>query len=647
MNRITQSLVVKVTAVLLFVVTVILFIGGIAGIAILYHYSFYELPAEKVKAGIFRDITWDYANSVFHLYFIPNKNNPEELSSRRQELPTDSTNFFFSLKNSDGEILFSNYSGQEYRYSWVFDFIDARLLNEPYDESRMVYEEYTMECFVKNPLDAGDYYYNIEGWIDFAYKMRYSVIVVTVLSLAAGVVLFIFLMCSAGRRKGSDRVIPNGIDKIPFDLLLLIVFIIGVLEAVFFSDVYMNDIGYIISIFLFMIADILLLLLVCMSFATRYKLGGWWRNTVIWRIVNLIARILRKVANILKYFLQNLPVVMKAILILAALSVFELLVLFMAGNADYSVLLFFWFCEKIILVPAIVLVAINLQKLKEGGRKIAMGDLSYQIDTRYMFWDFKDHGENLNRISEGMTRAVEERLKSERFKTELITNVSHDIKTPLTSIINYVDLIKKENIENEKLKEYIDVLDRQSSRLKKLTEDLIEASKASTGNLQVNMAPTGIGVLFTQAVGEYEERIKNTGLELILDKPAEEVYIMADGRLLWRVFDNLLNNICKYAQPGTRVYLNLEKINGKAVITFRNISRYALNISSDELLERFVRGDRSRNTEGSGLGLSIAKSLTELQKGVLELYIDGDLFKVILKFDIINQPLVPVNDTDL
>jgi len=319
----------------------------------------------------------------------------------------------------------------------------------------------------------------------------------------------------------------------------------------------------------------------------------------------------------------------------------------MAGNADYSVLLFFWFCEKIILVPAIVLVAINLQKLKEGGRKIAMGDLSYQIDTRYMFWDFKDHGENLNRISEGMTRAVEERLKSERFKTELITNVSHDIKTPLTSIINYVDLIKKENIENEKLKEYIDVLDRQSSRLKKLTEDLIEASKASTGNLQVNMAPTGIGVLFTQAVGEYEERIKNTGLELILDKPAEEVYIMADGRLLWRVFDNLLNNICKYAQPGTRVYLNLEKINGKAVITFRNISRYALNISSDELLERFVRGDRSRNTEGSGLGLSIAKSLTELQKGVLELYIDGDLFKVILKFDIINQPLVPVNETDL
>jgi len=198
-----------------------------------------------------------------------------------------------------------------------------------------------------------------------------------------------------------------------------------------------------------------------------------------------------------------------------------------------------------------------------------------------------------------------------------------------------VDLIKKEKIENETLKEYIDVLDRQSTRLKKLTEDLVEASKASTGNIEINWARTEIGVLLAQTVGEYEEKLKDIGIELILKKPEEEVFVMADGRLLWRVFDNLMNNICKYAQPSTRAYINLDIKDRQAVITFRNISKYPLNISSDELLERFVRGDSSRNTEGSGLGLSIAKSLTELQHGKLDLYVDGDLFKIVVSFEII------------
>lgn len=294
-----------------------------------------------------------------------------------------------------------------------------------------------------------------------------------------------------------------------------------------------------------------------------------------------------------------------------------------------------WFLEKLILVPAILYIIIGLQKLQVGSQKIANGDLEHRIDTRRLLWDFKRHGENLNNISAGISKAVEERMKSERFKTELITNVSHDIKTPLTSIINYVDLIKREKIEEGTIKDYIDVLDRQSSRLKKLIDDLVEASKASTGNLVVNSTRTEVGVLLTQTIGEYEEKLKDRDLELILSQPEEEVFIMADGRLLWRVFDNLMNNICKYSQSGTRVYLNMENTNGQAVITFKNISKYALNITSDELLERFVRGDSSRTTEGSGLGLSIAKSLVELQKGTLELVIDGDLFKVIITFSIV------------
>lgn len=227
----------------------------------------------------------------------------------------------------------------------------------------------------------------------------------------------------------------------------------------------------------------------------------------------------------------------------------------------------------------------------------------------------------------------------DRIFSNLIYN-SHDIKTPLTSIINYVDLIKKEDTENETVQEYINVLDRQSARLKKLIEDLVEASKASTGNIEVNMAHAEVGVLLTQTVGEYEEKIKNNGLELILKKPESEVFVMADGKLLWRVFDNLMNNICKYSQPSTRAYLNLETEDNQAIITFRNISNFPLNLNSDELLDRFIRGDSSRSTEGSGLGLSIAKSLTELQNGTFDLLVDGDLFKVVIKFNIVSNLFV-------
>ena len=228
--------------------------------------------------------------------------------------------------------------------------------------------------------------------------------------------------------------------------------------------------------------------------------------------------------------------------------------------------------------------------------------------------------------------AVDERMRSERFKTELITNVSHDIKTPLTSIINYSDLICKEQPENEKVAEYAAVLLRQSERLKKLIEDLVEASKASTGSVDVLAAPCEVGVLLTQTVGEYEQRLRENDLELIAKQPETPVRIMADGRHLWRVFDNLMNNVCKYAQGGTRVYLTVEEKNGEAAISFKNTSKYPLDISADELMARFVRGDSARSTDGNGLGLSIARSLTELQNGRLELTVDGDLFKVVLYF---------------
>lgn len=274
----------------------------------------------------------------------------------------------------------------------------------------------------------------------------------------------------------------------------------------------------------------------------------------------------------------------------------------------------------------------QLSELIEGARRLSEGDLSYKINTARLHGPFRKNAEMLNGIARGCAVEVERRMKSEHLKTELLTNVSHDIKTPLTSIINYVDLLKKTDLQPEEARGYADVLERQSNRLKKLLEDLIEASKASTGNIAVDLAPTDAAELLRQAVGEYSERLTAQSLETVLRVGCENCTIKADGRLLWRVFDNLLGNVVKYAMPGTRVYLDLIGQNDQSCIVVKNISREALNIDTDELMERFVRGDASRATEGSGLGLSIARSLTECMGGRFELSVDGDLFKVTLRF---------------
>ena len=331
--------------------------------------------------------------------------------------------------------------------------------------------------------------------------------------------------------------------------------------------------------------------------------------------------------------MSEIPLVWETTLIVAGVSL-AILFLMICVWEDKGDLLLLWMISTLIVDMAVIACAVILKKLQKGGEALANGDLTYQVDTEKMFGDFKKHGESLNNIAKGMNLAVEQRMRSERMKTELITNVSHDIKTPLTSIINYTDLISKEPCENEKINEYSQVLLRQSERLKRLIEDLVEASKASTGNLEVTLMPCDANIFLTQAVGEYEEKLSKKDLQLITSYCETPVQVVADGRRLWRVFDNLMNNVCKYAQGGTRVYLSLEKQGDEAVITLKNTSYAPLNVSPEELMERFVRGDSSRTTEGNGLGLSIAKSLTELQNGRLNLSIDGDLFKVTLYFKI-------------
>ena len=467
-----------------------------------------------------------------------------------------------------------------------------------------------------------------------AYELRYVSIVVLVVSLILEAFVFVFLLSAAGHHGETGEIRPSFIDKIPFDLYTALTVFAGIFLIAAMAEVSYSNTAMLVVVLIAVIGVIaaLISLLWCMSLAVRIKLGTTIKSCIIYRVGAWCLRLIKKVFYTFKDGLKAIPMFPRAVLIIAAILFVEFLWIAIAGTSPGKQL-FGWFVERAVLVLATLYALLSMKQLLEAGQRIAKGELDCKVDTSKLRGPFKEHGEDLNSITDGMNRAVGERMKSERFRTELITNVSHDIKTPLTSIINYVDLLEKEQPENEKMREYLEVLDRQSAKLKKLIDDLLEASKASSGSLSVNLTECELGILLDQMAGEYSEKLSAAGLELILTKPEESVKIMADGRHMWRIFDNLLNNICKYAQRGTRVYLDLTADALKATVTFRNISATRLNISGDELTERFVRGDSSRNTEGSGLGLSIAQSLAQLQKGALDITVDGDLFKVVLRFD--------------
>lgn len=355
-----------------------------------------------------------------------------------------------------------------------------------------------------------------------------------------------------------------------------------------------------------------------LSLVRRIKTRTLWSNSVLHKILDSCYQVVRNWKVTTRVMLSYM--------------------LFLAGN---GLLLSFGIFGILLLIALDIAVGAALlqqaqqrKRVLDGIRKISEGDLSHQITTEKLSGDSLLMAEAINHIGEGLSTAVEQSVKDERLKTDLITNVSHDIKTPLTSIINYVDLIKREQIQDEKIQGYLEVLEQKAQRLKTLTEDLVEASKASSGNLKLEISDIDFVELIHQTNGEFEEKFLSRSLYLVSRLPEQPILIEADGRRLWRVLENLYNNAFKYAMTNSRVYIDINQEGDWVAFTIKNISEHPLNISSSELTERFVRGDVSRTTEGSGLGLSIAQSLTQLQKGVFQILIDGDLFKVQVKFPV-------------
>ena len=492
---------------------------------------------------------------------------------------------------------------------------------------------YTVVGYLSSSLPMGSVFLRCLNLYDFLHSFSYgATLALTALLYLACAALLVYLLWSCGHRPGRVGIALNWQDRIPLDLYLLCAataFAIAISMADRFS--YWNRAGflsaYLIPMGLSLLAAAAVALAALLTLAARLKRGKWWRNSVCCFLARACWQLWKRFWDALTGFVLILPLTWRTVLgagaVLGAQTLLTALVLVTWDGFLYFLLLA---AMDIALAVGAAWLTRQVQQVRDMGQALASGDLEAKLDTRKMYWDVKSHAENLNAIGVGMNRAVEQRMRSEHLKTELITNVSHDIKTPLTSIVNYVDLLKKEDLPPAAA-EYLTVLDRQSKKLKKLTEDLVEASKASTGNIAVSLEPIVVNEIMHQAIGDYDERLAAGKLEVILSTYEGNLMALADGRLLWRVLDNLLSNVCKYALAGTRVYVDLGERDGRVFLTVKNISRDPLNVSAEELMERFVRGDASRHTEGSGLGLNIARSLMDLMGGTFELGVDGDLFK--------------------
>ena len=525
-------------------------------------------------------------------------------------------------------------------------------------------QDYTVVFHIANSGLGGTQADRLWSLADAVWRHELEVSVALGVCLVLFAALAVYLCMAAGRKPGSEEIRPGGLNCIPLDIYLAAV-VLGAAGYVFCAA---EGLGYFIQQSMLTFLSIygyglyawcLLFVGFCFACAAQFKTPNfyWWRHSVTglcwriavwcwhfgWKCLGWAYKILWTVTigligwawKTIKKFFSWLIGWVRKLYGLLPLSWQWLVGGLLVGGCtfpgllwDSSLLLFISFA----IALAVVIYSANVYAtLLEAAKRMRGGDLDIKVDEKLMIGGFKDMAQELNGLSDVVMVAAQKQMRSERMRTELITNVSHDIKTPLTSIINYVDLLQKPH-SPEDAQIYLEVLSRQSNRMKRLIDDLIELSKASTGNITVNLTTMDAVETVNQALGEFTDKLEAAHLMPVFRAPKEPLYIHADGRLAWRAMSNLLSNAAKYAQPDTRLYVDMVAVDGKVCISFKNISRDSLNISADELMERFVRGEASRSQEGSGLGLNIAKSMMELQHGALELLVDGDLFKATLIF---------------
>lgn len=591
-----------------------------------YEYGDYtKIEDDSYNASIYYN-DYNYDNSSINSYI-----NYIIIDEKTENLYTNikSSDYIKEIQEMKNKKNFWNYEGGK-----ITTNIDS--INQ--DNAKYIIASYSQNYLegvkVYSSFDEEAYGYSNSYYIqNTVYEMFknnqnspvYLIPITSVLLLA----MIVYLVWAIGHEKGKDEIQLSGIDKVPYEILITIIFFaLGIFVSLGVASVET------------IIPQKMLIPLIVISYLGSYgslavgtattikrlKAKSFWRSFLMYKIYAWAKEKVKKLFNVVSD--KNSSKRKITIFYWGFIIVSGLIFLATASGVGVLLLLVFWVFVYILMLKYIE----KVDKINQALKEIYEGNPNVHLEKEELTGVLKQMAEYINDIAGGFTNAIEQSLKSERLKTELITNVSHDIKTPLTSIINYVDLLKQEDIKDKKIKQYIDILNQKSLRLKKLIEDLVEASKVSSGNVKLNIEVIDLKELLAQTIGEFEDRFENKNLKIDIEIPDEEVKIKADNRYMYRVIENLFSNITKYSIDNSRVYISLTKQNDKIKLEIKNISKDKLNISPDELMQRFVRGDKSRYTEGSGLGLSIAKSLTEMQGGKFDINIDGDLFKVIIEY---------------
>ena len=589
--------------------------------------NYIEIEGENGQKIYYCDNRWDtsyYGGIPAYInYIVINRETgdiftnikTDNYETEKEEMKNNTVYWFLENNAIDTNIELLNQDNLKYSYEYAYyvtaednGYMDKYDIYTSYDETNIgIYTNYGINKIL--------YQYMLE------HKTTpiYSIIV----SGIALIIIAIYLVNSIGHKEGTDEIVLNRMDEIPYE----IVTIVGLILLCIFLSIAVS-LGEASNAII--IAVGVLCYLICYAICAiwgvttikRIKAKQFLKSFLTYRIIRWIYRKIKKYFEVIDQKASGEKRLFRYYLIFLFVSI--LLATTVITGIGILLLIIFWIWVYYKMKKYII----QQDKIKNALKEIYEGKQEVYLSTDELEGVLKEMAIYVNDIAGGFSNAIAESMKSERLKTELITNVSHDIKTPLTSIINYVDLLKKEEIENDKIKEYIEILDKKSQRLKKLTEDLIEASKVSSGSVKLNIESINIKELFNQCIGEFKDKFEEKNLKIEVSMPNKEIRINADNRYMYRIIENLFSNITKYALEASRVYIDMEEEQRNLKISIKNISKDKLNISSDELMQRFVRGDRSRYTEGSGLGLSIAKSLTELQGGTFNISIDGDLFKV-------------------
>lgn len=678
MNTPIKSLSDKILAIFFSICLVLVCVCLLLCIRCLREYHIYTDNGEYAKQYQLRVETESLSKEAVNYYYCTlqsrspeyNGENAEfnvfqsQIDTYKREFSAENSNMFFEIVNSQGETVFGTKAERgdiPFQYSCSYPY----MINYCNSSGALVTESGIITAYVADvdadgrfPAAKDDGYSIAFRWIDLAAKTGILLFVLFAIVGIAAAILIGVLLCSAGTLDENGKIISKFNDRVPLDLyaatvVFLSIFAGGTVKLTEMSEETLVSEHSVILIVTVVISALVIALL--LSVATRIKLASQdpnasvFKNTLIYKLFDYIRRKTGAMPRVRKFKeskgigerkrkvrFGNITTFISIIKFLGCLNLVYFSYLEIAKEPNWKVYILIWIIGHVLITPLYFMLSYNLDKLKKSWQNLAEGKLDESIDSDGMFGVFRDISKNLENVRQDIIRAYDTEAKSQLLRNELIANVSHDIKTPLTSIVSYVGLLKKDESISKQSREYIDVLDYQAEKLNKLLKNLLEASMASSGDVKIEAEPTDVRMLLEQSVAEFSDSFKKQHLIVDLTLPQNETMIYADGHHMWRIFENLMSNICKYAQEGTSVLLSLEVVDKKAVLKFKNHSKYSYpDGDSNVFLERFVRGDSSRHTEGNGLGLSIASNLTLLQNGSFDISTSENCFCVEIAFDII------------